>query len=150
MHSDACSQEVLVSKIKVEEKGKQAVFLNPDLRKVRKTQVDGCLVKQATACDWLVVRAEDEGVLVELKGCDVAKAIEQIEATFAYLNSNGGLTKKMAALIVCRNPPNHPLFNSKLLRAKNRLSTAYRAPLHIVSGKHEFHFEKVLSHKGPL
>lgn len=150
MHSETCSQELLISKIKVEEKGKQAVFLNPNRLKVRKTQVDGCLVKQATACDWLVVRAEEEGVLVELKGCDVAKAIEQIEATFAYLRSNGGLAKKMAALIVCRNPPNHPSFNSKLLRAKDRLSAAYRAPLHIVSGNYEFHFEKVLSHKGPL
>lgn len=150
MHNETCSQELLVSKIKVEEKGKQAIFLNPSRIKVRKTQIDGCMVKQTTACDWLVVRAGEEGVLVELKGCDVAKAIEQIEATFAYLKINGGLVKKMAALIVCRNPPNHPSFNSKLLRAKDRLFTTYRAPLHVVSGNYEFHFEKVLSLKGPL
>lgn len=150
MHNENCSRELIVSKVKVEEKGKQAIFLNPTRTKVRKTQIDGCLIKQTTACDWLVVRDGAEGVLVELKGCDVAKAIEQIEATFVYLKSNGGLARKMAALIVCRNPPNHPSFSSKLLRAKNRLSTAYKAPLHIVSGNYEFQFEKLLSHKGPL
>lgn len=149
MHSDACSEETKVSKVKVAENGKQATFLNPERQLFVRTRVDGCLVKQATACDWWITRGTDASVLVELKGCDVSHALEQIEATFKYLSDNGLLTTRRAALIICRNPSNHPQFTTKLQRAKARLSKDYKAPLHIVVGNHEYQLDKVLCHSGP-
>ena len=150
MPDNACSEHLKVSKVKVEERGKQAVFLNPEKEPFVRTQVDGCLVKQATACDWWISRKGEDSVLVELKGCDVSKALDQIIATFEYLKNSGSLTKRMAALVVGRNPPCHPLFTSKLQRTKNRLSNEFKAPLHVVSGNFEYNMDCVLSHKGPF
>jgi len=150
MPEKLCSEYLKVSKIKVSERGKQAVFLNPEKDQFVRTQVDGCLVEQATACDWWITRKGEDSVLVELKGCDVSKALDQIVATFEYLRASGSLTKRMAALVVCRNPPCHPVFTSKLQRTRNRLSNEFRAPLHVVSGNYEYIMDCVLSHKGPF
>jgi hypothetical protein len=89
-------------------------------------------------------------VLVELKGCDVEHAIEQIEATFKYLSSNSLLLEKNAAMIVCSRPSRHPSFTSKLQKAKSRLSAKYKAPLHIVTGSYDFDIKRVLSQTGPF
>lgn len=150
MSEKRCSEHLKVSKIKVSERGKQAVFLNPERSPFVRTQVDGCLVEQATACDWWITRNGEESVLVELKGCDVSKALDQIVATFEYLKASGSLTKRIAALVVCRNPTCHPIFTSKLQRIKNRLSSEFRAPLHVVSGNFEYKMDCLLSHKGPF
>ncbi len=144
-----CSEALKVSKVKVEEKGKQATFLNPNKLTFVRTQVDGCLIENAEACDWWVIRENSDSVLVELKGCDVSKALDQIEATFAFLKVQKATTKRMAALIVCRNPPRHPRFNSKLQSVKNRLSKEFRAPVHVVCGNYEYDMDRVLSHSGP-
>ena len=150
MAENRCSEYLKISKIEVAERGKQAVFLNPENDQFVRTQVDGCLVEQTTACDWWITRRGEDSVLVELKGCDVSKALDQIVATFEYLRASGSLTKRMAALVVCRNPPSHPIFTSKLQRTRNRLSNEFRAPLHVVSGNFEYKMDCILSHKGPI
>lgn len=150
MHNSKCSEETKVTKVKVEEKGKQAVFLNPQREKFTKTKVDGCLIESSTSCDWLVTKNNVGSVLVELKGCDVSHALEQVKQSFEKLKKKGLLEQKNAALIVCRNPPSHPSFNSKLQRVKQELSKKYKAPLHIKAGNYEYEFEKVLLHKNPF
>src|SRR5690606_21308456 len=102
-----CSQEMRFSKIKLEENGRKAIFLNQAKERFVKIQVDGCLIINETACDWWIKNAKEEGVLVELKGTDVDHAIDQIEKTFAYLKKTGMATAKLAALIVCRRYPRH-------------------------------------------
>lgn len=144
------SEILFDSKIKVEENGKQAVFLNPGREKFVRTRVDGGLVKQMTACDWMVVRCDAEAVLIELKGCDVGHALDQVEATFQFLQQRKLLGSRMAALIVCRNPPRHPGFTTKHQRVKERLKQKFNSPLHVVTGNYEYRMEKVLSYKGPL
>jgi hypothetical protein len=145
-----CTEVVRVSKVKIAENGKQAVFLNPKKEQFSKTRVDGCLIINKTACDWWVAHDAAGSVLVELKGCDVNHAIEQIEATFDYLSKNNLLHEKNAAMVVCSRPSRHPSFTSKLQKAKSRLSTKYKAPLHIVTGSHEFDIKRVLLHIGPF
>lgn len=145
-----CTEVVKVSKVKIAENGKQAVFLNPKKEKFSRTRVDGCVIVNRTACDWWVMHETSGSVLIELKGSDVEHAIEQIEATFEYLFKNGLLPKNNAAMIVCSKPSRHPSFTSKLQKAKSRLSAKYKAPLHIVTGSHEFDIQRVLSHTGPF
>jgi hypothetical protein len=112
--------------------------------------VDGCLILNKTACDWWIVHEASGSVLVELKGSDVEHAIEQIEATFEFLSKNKLLRTKNAAMIVCSRPSRHPSFTTKLQKARSRLSAKYRAPLHIVTGSHEFDINRVLLHTGPF
>lgn len=145
-----CTEVVKVSKVKIAENGKQAVFLNPKKETFSRTRVDGCVIVNRTACDWWVVHDTSGSVLVELKGSDVEHAIEQIEATFEYLSKNNLLREKNAAMIVCSKPSRHPSFTSKLQKAKSRLSAKFKAPLHIVTGNHEFDIKRVLSHTGPF
>jgi hypothetical protein len=145
-----CTEVVKVSKVKIAENGKQAVFLNPMKEEVSRTRVDGCVIVNNKACDWWIAQESSGSVLVELKGCDVAHAILQIEATFDYLSKNKLLLAKNAALIVCAKPSRHPSFTTKLQKARSRLSDKYKAPLHIVTGSHEFNIKRVLLHTGPF
>jgi hypothetical protein len=145
-----CTEIVKVSKVKIAEKGKQAVFLNPMKEDFSRTRVDGCVIENKTACDWWIAQESAGSVLVELKGCDVEHAIEQIEATFDYLSKNKLLHAKNAAMIVCAKPSRHPSFTTKLQKARSRLSGKYKAPLHIVTGSHEFDIKRVLLHTGPF
>lgn len=138
-----------ISKVKISENGKKAIFLNPERKPVVKTRVDGCLCVNVTACDWLVRSEDNETVLVELKGTDVDHAIKQIEETFQFLKTSERLGTKSGALIVCSRPFRHPSFTTKLQRARARLSATYRAPLHIVTGDREFHISRVVEHGGP-
>ncbi|MEN9472116.1 MAG: hypothetical protein RLZZ495_205 [Pseudomonadota bacterium] len=146
-----CCEDVTHSKVKIEENGKQVVFLNKDKNTITKVRVDGCVLINKTACDWWIKKNDiDASVLVELKGCDVEHALEQIEATFRFLSNSQCLLKRNAAIIVCSKPSRHPSFTTKLQKAKNNLSSQYKAPLHIVTGNHEFEIEKVLLFKGPF
>jgi len=147
MHKSDCSTQSKASKIKVEEKGKQAIFLNPENVIFTRTRIDGCLVKETTACDWLVIKGDTDRVIVELKGCDVSHALDQVEATFTHLAALNLLSGKVAALIVCRRPSSHPVFTTKLQRLKDRLSKKYRAPLHVVGSNREFLIDQLLSQK---
>lgn len=145
-----CSESVKVTKIKVSENGKQAVFLNPLKEKFVKVKVDGCMIINSTACDWVISKENVMSVLIELKGCDVEHALKQIEATFEYLQKNNLLTNKTSAMIICSKPSKYPSFTSKLQKAKSRLAKQYKAPLHIVTGNYEFQIDRVLSHTGPF
>lgn len=150
MAKDKCTESVKVSKVKISEKGKQAIFLNPLREEFTKTKIDGCKIINSIACDWLITHKDINSVVVELKGCDVEHALEQIEATFEYLKKNDLLTTNISAMIVCSKPSKHPLFTSKLQKAKSRLSQKYKSPLHVVTGSHEYVIERVLSHTGPF
>lgn len=150
MFDSDCVKVTKVTKVKVGEKGKQAVFLNPDKQEFSVARIDGCTIVNKTACDYLVSRENLAGVLVELKGTDLPHALKQIELTLDYLRKTKIGFQRMAALIVCRAPSRHPSFTTKIQRIKDRLMTRYRMPLHIVTGNHEYTLEKILSFKKPL
>lgn len=59
---------------------------NPSRVPVEKIQVDGCLIDDGSErCDWLFVFKThcDIAFYVELKGCDIKKAVSQLGATLA-------------------------------------------------------------------
>lgn len=148
--SQQCSEITKVTRIKVSENGKQAILLNPEKETFTKIKMDGCVIVNCTSCDWVIQDEHMSSILIELKGSDVDHAITQIEATFAYLKDHDLLTNKSAGLIVCSKPSRSPSFTSKLQKAKARLSTKYKAPLHVVVGNHEYKLDKLLMHTGPL
>jgi hypothetical protein len=145
-----CTEVTKVTRVKVGEKGRHAVFLNPEKREYLKIRIDGCIIVNQTACDYLVARDDVVGVLIELKGTDLPRALKQIEETLEYLKNKKVKYSRMAALIVCRSPSRHPSFTPKIQLFKNRLMSQHRMPLHIVTGNHEFEMEKVLSFRKPF
>jgi hypothetical protein len=82
-----CTEVTKVTRVKVGEKGRHAVFLNPEKREYLKIRIDGCIIVNQTACDYLVARDDVVGVLIELKGTDLPRALKQIEETLEYLKN---------------------------------------------------------------
>lgn len=142
----SCSEITTDSKIKVEECGRKAVFLNEDRHSYVRTKVDGCLVEGSPASDWVVSRQQLGDVIVELKGTDVSHAITQVTATAALWENSDRRCGALAALIVCSQ---YPRIATGIQRAKERFKREYRAPLHVVSRNREYRFELVLSFEGP-
>ncbi|MEJ2802004.1 hypothetical protein WAE61_09000 [Comamonadaceae bacterium PP-2] len=151
-----CTQETKVRKIKVEENGKSAVLLNPDGKMHHKVQVDGCLLKQQTACDWYIRSVQNDEnewmVLIELKGRDVEHALNQIDSTVKYLQNENRFkgVSRWSALIVCSKVPKSPKYDSRLQNIQSKFAQKYKAPIHIVNGIYEYIPESLLSFGSPL
>lgn len=142
------SQDISVSKIKLEDKGsvRVAVFLNPGRDRFVKHRMDGGLVKNSISADWMLSKSETGDVVVELKGCDVHHALVQVAATAEFAVKNKLVSGKMAALILCTQ---HPGIDTKVQRAMNDFAKRFKGPIHTRNRSGEFIFEHVLSFNGP-
>jgi hypothetical protein len=141
-----CCTETRVSRIKVEQFGRKAVFINDQNTVHQSIQVDGCVIQNEKAADYVVSRAAFGDVIVELKGKDVEEAVKQVEATAKHWIANGYCTGKIAALIVSTQ---FPKANTSVRRAQERFAKAYKSPLHVVTKNYEGRMEAVFSFKGP-
>jgi hypothetical protein len=98
---DDCTETIYDSRLKVEENGRKAVFLNLERKEVRKVQVDGCLITGSSRrADYIVSRPGVVDVVVELKGKDIYHARDQIQATLPIWQSHPPFSDKIGALIV--------------------------------------------------
>ncbi|WP_369929363.1 hypothetical protein [Xanthomonas sp. NCPPB 2632] len=131
-----------MSRVKVEENGKSAVFLNPKKKRFFITKVDGGLVKHALSADFVVTQREIGDLIVELKGKDVDRAVEQVVATAEFLKrcERTGGDGRLAALIVCTRVPRQ---DSKSLRLQNAFQQKHRGRLRVVAANVEHDFEKL-------
>ena len=70
------------SKVVSEENGRKHTGLNPKGCCVTHYRVDGVILQNQTACDYILIN-ETDGIafLIELKGCRVDKAAAQLQAT---------------------------------------------------------------------
>lgn len=142
MELNNCSNASRSSKIKVEEKGKKATFLNGQREEMIRTKIDGCLIKNSIACDWAVSKKGVGDVVIELKGVDVSHATEQILTTAKWWQTGGRSNGAIAGLIVCTQ---FPRFSTKIQKAKDRLRKELRAPLHVVPHNREYVLESLLN-----
>lgn len=147
MKPDECREAIAVSKIKLEEKGRKAIFNNLGRETYIKTRVDGCLLVNETASDWVLSKKNIGDVIVELKGRDVDHAVEQVTATADFWKEKGFSNGHMAALIVCAQ---YPRIDTKIQRATQAFSKKHKAPLHVVSRNSEYLFNDVLRFDGPF
>jgi hypothetical protein len=67
------------------EKKKTMRFENPGGHPLDAVSVDDCWLQQKTACDFLVLDWKGRPYLVELKGDNIKRALEQLEATLLAL-----------------------------------------------------------------
>ncbi|HEX8662846.1 MAG TPA: hypothetical protein VF744_02305 [Beijerinckiaceae bacterium] len=141
-----CEEETSVERIKVEELGRKATFVNEEHNTYRKTQMDGCVVKNQLAADWVVSRANIGDVIIELKGRHVEHAVRQIRATAGFLTDGDYREGRLAGLVVCTQ---FPKASTTVQRAQAEFARAFKGPLHVVTQNLEYAFENVLSFKGP-
>ncbi|WP_428309114.1 hypothetical protein [Hydrocarboniphaga sp.] len=142
MAENACFSVTKATKIKVEENGRKATFLNERRLEFIRTQMDGCLVKNQTAADWVVSRRSVADVIVELKGKDVKHAIDQILASAIYLTEKGLRNGKLAGLVVCRQ---YPRFDTTIQRGQMQFAKIYKGPIRIESKNKEYNFDEISS-----
>ena len=135
----ACCEEISVTRILLEENGIKAVFVNPNKEAYLKLKVDACYIVPGPACDWLISKKNATGaVFIELKGSDVKRAAEQIAASADKLREE--LPGKIAGLIIANR---FPKIDTSIQRAISAFAKKHKAPLHVMTGNHEYVFEKV-------
>jgi hypothetical protein len=71
------------------ELGKRFTFRNPEQKPICRVKIDDCYITDGAIkkCDFLFEVGGDHYYLVELKGTDIATAIEQIVNTFEIVNA---------------------------------------------------------------
>lgn len=128
-----------VSNIKIEDHGMSAVFLNPRRQVHHIVKVDGGLVAQQRAADYVVSKPGVGDLVVELKGKDVGVACKQIEATLCIMDRCEEKRSPVAGLIVCTRVP---CFDTKVQGLKSYFAKKYKSRLTVCSSRNKFDFEK--------
>ncbi len=126
-------QQLKVRKnISASEKGvTYTATVNPE-RETVVFQVDGCIVTGGNKSDRLILSASEGtdwlGHFIELKGCDIRHAIEQLEATLMCPEFNDKTLVRRFARIVGRSFPSNT-GNPILEKARNRFREKYKCEL---------------------
>ena len=113
-------------RIVLAELGKSMCILNEDEEVLEVGTVDGCLVREGRRCDRMV-SSEAFTIFVELKGCDVDHACQQLLDTVSNPKlRNWTRSRRLGFVIICSKYPKH---DTKIQLAKNRIKKAYNARL---------------------
>jgi len=109
-----------------EERGRKMIFRNRARSNVQKIRVDGCVLCQTKACDFLVIGGSSEEHFIELKGRNVEHALEQLAATIPILRKSSDTT--VYAWVISSESPST---QSRFQIQKVRFIKALRAKLTI-------------------
>lgn len=134
----SCINTVSVSKIKVEEKGRKVVFLNPDNLTYKRGKIDGCLVTDGIRADYFV-SGEGHIVFIELKGCDVDHAARQLMAAASHANVKPYLEEKICFLILCTR---YPRADTTIQRMMELAKKKYKAKFRIMTNQREIEISR--------
>ncbi|NBN63316.1 hypothetical protein [Pannonibacter tanglangensis] len=92
------------SKIKVEERGRKAIFLNPQQTTYEVGRIDGCLVNTGKKADYFVSNAT-KTVIVELKGKDIRQACAQLFEAAEHPSVKPHIKGSLGFLVICSRVP---------------------------------------------
>lgn len=148
MTTSACTTSTSVSKIKLADaRSKRHAIVNNEPRETyMTTRVDGCVIANSLAADWVIGKADVGQVIIELKGKDLSHGAKQVTATAEYMLSNGCRRGRLAGIVIGVQVPS---IDSRLQRAKVEFSKRFGGPLHFVSRNMEFQFLRLLAADGP-
>lgn len=129
-----CSVEVSDKIVVLEECRSKFTINNVNRKSLKKVKVDGCLLPpHVEKCDWIVEDAKSGGekiaYFVELKGCDIKKAADQIVNTLLLTNEIYAQYKKHCFIVASRVPRH----DTELFRQKKEMRSRYKASLSIKS-----------------
>ena len=109
-----CSTQTKDKIITLRENKTKLTINNPSALILTKVKVDGCLIgNQSKKCDWIVHtnksdKKDNVALFVELKGCRVDDAIEQLAQTLILTKSKFSDHKKICYAITTRVPKTGP------------------------------------------
>lgn len=146
MPENKCTSRIYSSKIKLEENKRKAVFNNPNKDAYEITKVDGCAIKEGVRCDYFITNMSTASVFVELKGCDLSHASQQLLATAQHKSIKPLVKGKLGFLVICSK---FPRFDTSVIKAKIECARKYKAGFHVVCRHGEFDIERVASIDGP-
>lgn len=142
----SCIERVRHSKVKVEENGKKAVFLNPGREVFEIHTIDGCIIKNGQKCDFAVADSEGNVAFVELKGSDVGHACAQLFATAAHQACTDLVSRRVGFLVIKGKIPR---FDSNVAKSKVRAAREYKAGFHVEKNQGEFSVSRIVAIDGP-
>lgn len=111
-----CTTETDQSRVVVKENKSQFIVINERREKLRKTQVDGCLFDQKyQKCDWIISTNNNikKAFYIELKGCDLDKAISQLVSTLSLTFSDYSEHYRQCFIVTTRIPKYGPSVQKK-------------------------------------
>lgn len=105
LNYEKCSVSTNQKILTLKEKRSKFVVNNPDERTLVKIQVDGCLIDdERSRCDFIVEVEESKAMYVELKGCELDKAIKQLSHTIELTRPKFSHHQKSAYVVTTRVP----------------------------------------------
>ncbi len=111
MNYEHCTTVTSIKRVVVKEKRSSFELINTSRISVEKIKVDGCLISDnSERCDWLFVikSCEEFAYFIELKGCDLKKAISQLESTIISTKDRFKDTSKKCYVVTSRVPKQGP------------------------------------------
>ena len=126
MDYNLCSTETTDSKVVVQENRSRFEVVNSERLQLRKVEVDGCLIaKDKEKCDWIIEVNSDikKAFYIELKGCDVDKAISQLTSTLVHTKERYKTYKKECFAVTTRIPKHGASIRKKCIDFHRRTNT---------------------------
>lgn len=136
----ACTVNSTDSKVTVRRDGRRATFDNRERATIKCVDLDCWIPSVKTKkADYIISKPGLADVIVELKGKDIAHAIEQIIVTFGRWKSVPPLSDKVGALIVFTRCP---MRSAEISDMKKRLLTQHKLWLEMGKDQQtEYRFE---------
>ena len=110
MNYEKCTTATKDSVIVLKENRSKLEINNDKKLKIKKIQVDGCLINDKhEKCDWIVTLESKEikrAIFVELKGCQLDKAVSQLKHTL-HLTTDYFTDYKKECYAVTTRVPKH-------------------------------------------
>lgn len=119
-------------------------ILNVDRLCYQITRVDGCIITNQLAADYVFTRKDIGDVIVELKGRSVEHAYKQIKATAIYWLDKRLRCGDMAAVIVCRQ---YPKLGTKRQLAELEFKRICNGRLRVIGSGKELKFEELFGRR---
>jgi len=136
MDFDLCGEVTKKKIISVSENKMNFRIINKHLVSIRTVTVDGCLINdKRQRCDYMFeIDAPCNYVIyLEFKGCDVKKALNQLESTIKACAKRHASIQKNCYVVASRVPK----IGTKIQTLKKKFVSKNLASLSICTAKHE-------------
>jgi hypothetical protein len=102
----SCTALTKDSRVVVQERRSKFEVINKGRISINKVEVDGCLITDhREKCDWIIsVDSLNLALFIELKGCDIDKAISQLKSTLNHTREKYGNYKRECFAVTTRIP----------------------------------------------
>lgn len=139
MNYKKCSTQFNNKIITASENKMTFVINNKNMHTIRKVIVDGCLINDhRSRCDYLFEfnSPTTDVIYLELKGCDIEKALKQLESTINICSQDHHQFKRSCHVVASRVPK----MGTKLQALKKKFVTQNKVSLNVHTTKYIFSF----------